>query len=380
MITDTDDEGQIRKMAADIAGIPIASLVRPTNAKPIDFEEFHSLFEAIIAFYTEIKISNLRAIVDTKLPTMKDHAAIIIRSLMAIKLFDIGKGGDPNEMRVKLIAQLRNAWYQGYNYSVSDVALARISSAGFADGITLIKTTLNDFKAEWKIASENFTQQRSVDEGKLNQKLVEVDKAVTDAREDVGKVLAIARESTILNTVAAQAKEFENEAQDCLRNSSRWLLATIVVGIISVVVVWLILIKAIQPEATISPFDQFLQNSNSSTNGSTFNSQGATAIIIQEVAARIFIITLLYGAVVWCARNFFASRHNFTVNRHRRNAMQTFRAFVGGTKDPVTQDFILRQAAVCAFSPQQTGYLKDESLPTPAPSSQIMEMIRPPSN
>src|SRR6266542_3728871 len=99
-----------------------------------------------------------------------------------------------------------------------------------------------------------------------------------------------------------------------------------------------------------------------------------TIAVIQQTIARLLIITLLYGAVVWCARNYFACRHNYTVNRHRRNAMQTFRAFVEGTKDPATQDFILKQAAACAFAPQQTGYLKDESLPAPVPASQIIEV------
>jgi hypothetical protein len=60
--------------------------------------------------------------------------------------------------------------------------------------------------------------------------------------------------------------------------------------------------------------------------------------------------------------------------------MQTFRAFVEGTKDLATQDFILRQAAACAFAPQQSGYLKDESLPIPAPASQIVDVVKPGGN
>ena len=110
---------------------------------------------------------------------------------------------------------------------------------------------------------------------------------------------------------------------------------------------------------------------------STISNHAITIEALQQTVARILIITLLYSVVVWVARNYFASRHNYTVNRHRRNAMQTFRAFVEGTEDKATQDFILRQAAACAFAPQQTGYLKDESLPTPAPSSPFIDIVRP---
>ena len=101
-----------------------------------------------------------------------------------------------------------------------------------------------------------------------------------------------------------------------------------------------------------------------------------TAAVVQQTVARVLIVSLLYASVVWFARNFFACRHKYTVNRHRRNAMQTFRAFVEGTQDPATSDFILRQAAACGFAPQQSGYLKDESLSIPAPASQIIDVVK----
>jgi hypothetical protein len=207
-------------------------------------------------------------------------------------------------------------------------------------------------------------------------------------KEELEKVMAAAREAAKFEAVTAQSKAFDQEAQEALVEARWWLFFTTLLVGVSVWFVWFVFLKDLHPAlANSTPLSvSKLTGSNQpialATNTvpsteSPIESKVITAALLEQTVARILVVTLLYGAVVWCARNYFASRHNFTVNRHRRNAMNTFRAFVQGTEDKSTQDFILRQAATCAFSPQQSGYLKDESLPTPGPASQIVDMVKP---
>ena len=84
------------------------------------------------------------------------------------------------------------------------------------------------------------------------------------------------------------------------------------------------------------------------------------------------ISTLSFG-VLWRARNYRAERHNETLNKHRANALMTFRAFVEGTADDRVKDAILLQAAQAAFAGRPTGFDSPEKdSPTINPVVEIL--------
>lgn len=86
----------------------------------------------------------------------------------------------------------------------------------------------------------------------------------------------------------------------------------------------------------------------------TENAQGTAQLLGIKV---LVVVPLLYW-VVLCARNYMAHKHNEVVNRHRQNALQTFKALVDAAKEPSKQDIILTKAAECIFGHQETGFVK----------------------
>lgn len=56
------------------------------------------------------------------------------------------------------------------------------------------------------------------------------------------------------------------------------------------------------------------------------------------------------------ARNYATHKHNAVVNRHRQNALLTYRALVAAAGEKGTEDVVLAHAASCIFSPQDTGF------------------------
>ena len=48
-------------------------------------------------------------------------------------------------------------------------------------------------------------------------------------------------------------------------------------------------------------------------------------------------------------------------NRHRQNALLTYRALVAAAGEHETEDIVLAHAAVCIFAPQETGYSGSKS-------------------
>jgi len=100
----------------------------------------------------------------------------------------------------------------------------------------------------------------------------------------------------------------------------------------------------------------------------------STAQSIQMGIAKLITFSILYFGLVWTSRNYRAHRHNFVINQHRQNALNTFESFVEGTSDDHTKNAVLIKSTEAVFSPIVTGYLTKE--PEPQGGTQILEVFR----
>jgi hypothetical protein len=89
-------------------------------------------------------------------------------------------------------------------------------------------------------------------------------------------------------------------------------------------------------------------------------------LLIQNSISKILILGALGYAISLCAKNLHANRHNYVMNRHRYNALSTYKLLVESAATEDKKDLILAQAAQCIFEPQETGYIKD-----PPPNMEI---------
>lgn len=80
----------------------------------------------------------------------------------------------------------------------------------------------------------------------------------------------------------------------------------------------------------------------------------------QIAVSKVLIFGVIAYMLILCSKNFLSHRHNEVVNRHRQNALATFTALVEATSDAASSDIVLGHAASCIFSPQETGYTKQD--------------------
>jgi hypothetical protein len=96
----------------------------------------------------------------------------------------------------------------------------------------------------------------------------------------------------------------------------------------------------------------------------------------QRVEVGIFgvaVVSLISFALVLCVRNYFASKHNEIVNRHKANCLGTYNTFIDSA-DSERKAAVLLQATQTIFSHQRSGYLTREAeVSSPNP---IVEIIR----
>ena len=155
---------------------------------------------------------------------------------------------------------------------------------------------------------------------------------IATARTEAENALAAVKEQAAEAGVSTNAQIFVGDAQKHQESAQRWLKATLWMASATLVGA----ITALVTAFVYHPEDL-----------------GAA---IQYVVAKVLVLSVLSFGVVWCARNYKAQKHNETLNKHRANALMTFRAFVEGTSDVRVKDAILLQASQAAFAARPTGF------------------------
>lgn len=96
--------------------------------------------------------------------------------------------------------------------------------------------------------------------------------------------------------------------------------------------------------------------------------------LLQLITSKVLVFAVLGYLLLMAARNYSAHKHNAVVNRHRENALITYRALAEAASEGGTADIVLAHAAACIFSPQETGFSqrKDD---TSAGSKSVFELM-----
>jgi hypothetical protein len=98
---------------------------------------------------------------------------------------------------------------------------------------------------------------------------------------------------------------------------------------------------------------------------------------IQIGISKILVFTVISYMLYICAKNFISHKHNEIVDRHRQNALMTYKALVEAAGDTPNRDIVLVQAAACIFGPQGTGYTSDCVSQPPSAQSVVEFLSRP---
>lgn len=81
---------------------------------------------------------------------------------------------------------------------------------------------------------------------------------------------------------------------------------------------------------------------------------------IQLITSKGLLFAVIAYMLFLSARNFLSHKHNSIVNKHRQNALMTYSALADAAASEEAKDIVLNHAASCIFSPQETGYIKNE--------------------
>lgn len=156
--------------------------------------------------------------------------------------------------------------------------------------------------------------------------------------ENAKLVLDEVREAAAEHGVTQEAKYFSDEASAHQVAATKWLWASSIAG--AVVVAY----------AVATLFFPQIDWFRAST----------TAEAIQLTASKILIFLVLSYLLFQCVRNYSAHQHNAVANKHRQNALMTYRTLAEAGGSPEARDTVLQHAAAAIYAPNDSGYLKTE--------------------
>jgi len=269
--------------------------------KQLNFIECKETFEAIIEITKELKGGNIDKFPFNILNTIASQTKAILNKLREISNFN------PKTQlvnRENLIIQIRDH-YENYYTNIFDI-LNHIKLQKLQPSVIEMEVKKNlDYIAKTSIEA--------------NSKLKEISEVLTKAKQAAGKT-----------GVAEYSSYFRDEAADHEGISKKWLYA--VIGMSLLTIIWgVILLFWIRKNLT-------------------------TGETIQYSIAKFIVLSILFYGVIWSTRNYNAHRHNYVVNKHRSNSLNSFETFVKSTEDTATKDAVLLQATQSIFSPQSSGY------------------------
>lgn len=309
------------------------TLVRRDELGKYAFDEAVAPAKRIIDLYKTLPASYLTYFPDQQLTNIRDSANSVYSSFESFSNFDI-ESAQPSvsEAQESLIRSLKDSYQHNFNT--------------FSPLISFATSRAQDFSALERDA-------RAAVQSAQDQAASLVEN-LGDQKETIETILREARAAAAEQGVTKQAIHFKTEADNHESQSKVWLKRSVItsigLGVFSIASLFLHHIPGLNPT---DPYRA-----------------------AQIAVSKVLIFGVIAYMLILCARNFMSHKHNEVVNRHRQNALATFTALVEATSDAASSDIVLSHAASCIFSPQETGYAKQDGHTSEAsPALQLIPRI-----
>jgi hypothetical protein len=312
---------EIDKYLTEIINFSIENDLIRTNVlgSALNFGVCKEIFEKIINITAEIKDGPYDQLPFNKLNTLFEQTRAVTEKLNQIKNFNPETQSSERTNLIMGINDVFETYYSHIFEILSHIKIQKFKPSEFEKEVKTKLKTVRDITNE------------------ANKKLTEINDILSKTKQVAGKT-----------GVTEYATYFKEEASEHSQKSNEWLRAVVVMSL--VVVGWgIILMFWIKRGLT-------------------------TGEAVQYAIAKFIVLSALFYILVWVTKNYNAHRHNYIVNKHRSNSLNSFETFVKSTEDPTTKDAVLLQATQSIFSPQPSGY--DNGGNEGDPSNKFIETLR----
>ncbi len=296
----------------------------------LQFADAVSPAEQLVELYKRLSISALQDFPDPTLIIIRDNANNIYQLFEQALEFKAAQQS-PQNARNSIIEGIKKAYAPAFAALHPFISYSLHRAADFQRLDTQARATLQSVNDKAKAFDDSMKAHESNATGIL---------------DDIRKVAAE-------QGVSQQAHYFKEEAVQHDSDAETWRSRTtkiaIGLGLYSVASLFIHMLPGLDPT---DPYQS-----------------------IQLVTSKILIFGLIAYMLFLAARNFLSHKHNAILNKHRQNALLTFKALTDAAKEEGNRDIVLNHASSCIFSPQDTGYTKSNVGQATGTSSSLVEIL-----
>jgi hypothetical protein len=277
----------------------------------LNFREAVPHARRLIDLYLQLPLESVEWFNQRQATQLKSVADSDYNLLQQILSFDPNKGHGQSEQK-----QWINEMEQTYEQTFQHLAPWIAYGVGRVTDFTKIgrdaRATIQDIEDKAKKLGEDLEQHRK------------------DAQQILDDIRKVAAEQG----VSQQAVYFKDESESHAKQADEWLKQTKRLTLL--LALYAILTLVLHKIPWIAPTTSYEA--------------------IQLAVSKVLVFTTIAYFLILSAKNFIAHRHNAIVNKHRQNALVTYRALVDAAGDGANRDIVLTKAAECIFGPQPTGF------------------------
>lgn len=298
----------------------------------LNFKAVIPAAERLIGLYQQISVPSLADLPQQHLTTIHNQANADFNRLDEVRKFS-QREGNAYERRNQLIKQIEDSYQSTFEKLHPLISYSTSKAA--------------DFK---RLETEARAMIQSVEDqaAHLTNKLEDSQKTANAILEEIQKTAAE-------QGVSQQAVYFRDESQEHDTKADSWRRTTVrlawLMGGYAVCSLFIHKIPGLKPDNTYES--------------------------VQLAVSKVLIFAVISYMLYLAARNFLAHTHNAIVNKHRQNALMTFKALVDASKEDDNKDVVLTHAAACIFRPQTTGYSREGGSDAPSAKS-VVELLSKP--
>ena len=322
---------QVSRGLRELSKVDTTTLIRSDKLGDLNFSGAVEHIDKIIDLLSYVQDSVLASLPDNIIGEMDSILSKLDSLFNDMRSFELTGRSNPESARDGLVHRAIDIHSHSFSVLAPVLTLALTKSTDFQNAISNVQA---EIRATEKSASKS---------------MQELDEKNTKAQS----ILESMQEASAEAGVSQQATFFKKEATAHDAETRRWQRITIWASVVLLIAALLSLFGS---DVAGLSFDD-IPNS------------------IQVALGKLLVFgTLSYG-VYLSARNFLANRHNTIVNRHRYNALQTYKALAEAAHTKADQDVVLTHAAACIFGSQPTGFTKDSGDSVASSPNSIINLL-----
>lgn len=305
---------EAKKLLGELAEIKATSLARTDElSRDINFSDAVPAFEEMLDITKQLNQRSIDRLALTQINQIISGCTSLNGLIEKVQNFTLNQN-TPADVCLAIIQEVKNA----YDTIMEPLTVPLAFTATLATDYAKIEREAKGYHATMKEEAESFKE------------------LLVSYKSDAENALQAVKDQAAEAGVATNAQIFLTDSGNHAVGAKKWLIATIVTSIVTLAVAVMFVVISF----LFNPAD--------------------TAAAIQYVISKLILLSTLFFSIFWCAKNYRSSKHNETLNKHRANALMTFRAFVEGSSDQPIKEAILLQAAQAAFVNRPTGYENQE--------------------